>query len=130
MQVFDFNVKICANLEKVSHEFWSMCSWLEAAPHVREIKIHYEDEYVQVLTMVVDTRGRIDSFRSVRIRLGNAIHYIQPCPPPTLRFHEGSWIFSPAPDGTVVTSQHRIDVCLERATQFLEQTGAKPATEH
>jgi len=77
----------------------------------------------------VNTRGRIDSFKSVRIRRGNTIHYIQPAPPATLLGHEGSWSFAPAPDGTIVTSEHRIEVCLEQAGRFLEQTGARPASE-
>jgi aromatase len=129
MQLFDFDVKICASVEDVSHEFWSLSSWRKIAPHVREITMHYDDGQVQVLTMVVDTRGRIDSFKSVRMRRGNTIHYVQPSPPPTLLFHEGSWSFAPAPDGTIVTSQHRIEVCLEEAERFLEQTGARPATD-
>jgi aromatase len=129
MQVFDFDVKICADLETVRGEFWSLRSWPEIAPHVRKIDMHFDDGQVQVLTMTVDTRGQIDAFKTVRVRRGNAIHYIQPAPPPTLRSHEGSWLFKPAPDGTIVTSQHRIDVCLDIAGQFLERTGAKPGSD-
>lgn len=125
MEPFEFDVSFAVDLQRVLDAFWELEDWPSVASHVREIEMHYCDENVQVLTMHVVTRGRHDRFKSLRMRQGTAIYYLQPNPPPILLRHNGSWQFSVEPSGTVVTSRHFIEVNVEAANVFLREIGAE-----
>lgn len=128
METFEFSVSIETEGERVLRAFWNLEDWPSVAPHVRNIDMHYCDNNVQVLTMHVSTRGRLDSFKSVRFKQGNSIFYFQPTPPPILRSHNGAWHFTPGLGNTVVTSRHFIEVDVEAAALFLAGVDAAPPT--
>jgi len=116
---FEFDVDISASAPEVIKAFWELQSWPALAPHVRAMRVHYDDGVVQVVTMDVLTRGHQTSFKSVRLRSGNCISYIQPEPPPALHAHRGSWTFLTTPGGTTVTCRHEIEVNHPIARDFL-----------
>lgn len=126
MRSFEFDVDISAPPTEVVKAFWDVQNWPALAPHVRAMHIHYDDGVVQVVTMDVLTRGHETSFKSVRLRNGNCIAYIQPEPPAALHAHRGSWTFLGSPAGTTVTCRHEIEVNQAPARDFL--TAAKIAT--
>lgn len=119
MERFEFPVDFEVPLEHVLAAFWDPTTWPEIAPHVRGIEMHHADADVQVLTMTVETRGCIDRFKTVRIRLEHAIFYFQPVPPPILRAHHGWWRFAATPRGTTVTSEHVVEVDPARVAERL-----------
>lgn len=119
MTRFDFDVDITAPASEVLKAFWDLQNWPALAPHVRAMHVHYDDGVVQVVTMDVLTRGHESSFKSVRIRRGDSITYIQPEPPAALNAHRGSWTFLSTPSGTTVTCSHEIDVNHRLAREFL-----------
>lgn len=123
MRDFDSAVVIKRSLPEVTNAFWRLEDWPNFTPHVRKIEIHYEDENVQILSMHVDSRGKRDAFKSVRILQGNVIHYFQPTPPPTLIFHRGSWSFDEVGAETVVTCRHSIVVDPSGCQEFFLATG-------
>ena len=123
MRHFQTSVLVARSLDAVMAAYWRAESWPEFTPHVRRIDIHFEDEDVQVLAMHVDTRGKRDVFKSVRIRQGCAIHYFQPTPPPTLRFHQGRWEFSHAGNDTLVTCHHSMIVDPDGCRNFFAMVG-------
>ncbi|MDW9583230.1 hypothetical protein GOB17_26925 [Sinorhizobium meliloti] len=123
MQTIHIDLDIAARPERVMEAYWRLEDWPSIAPHVTTIEMHYQDASVQVLTMVVNTRGRIDQFKTVRILKGDTIHYFQPAPPPILDHHEGSWLVRPVPAGTRVTSLHAMEVNVERAKLILDEMG-------
>ncbi|WP_223642373.1 hypothetical protein [Corallococcus sp. EGB] len=104
--------------------FWRLESWPTVAPHVLKIDMLYEDAQVQVLRMTVQSRGRTDVFKTVRILQGNAIFYYQPEPPPFLRRHYGWWEVASEADATIITSRHEVDFHLDVAQRYLAETGA------
>lgn len=108
---------------RVLDAYWRLERWPEVAPHVIAIDLLYSDEEAQVLVMTVETRGRIDAFKSVRIREGSVIRYIQPRPPRILRHHHGSWSFESAAGGTRVVSTHVVDVDVAAAAEVLREIG-------
>lgn len=126
MESFEFSVNIETGPERALRAFWELEDWPSVAPHVRDIRMHYRDDSVQVLTMRVETRGRLDSFKSVRFRQGSTIFYFQPSPPPILRSHNGSWHFAAGPGHTVVTSRHYVDVDVGAAARLLAAADAAP----
>lgn len=126
MRCFEFTLPILARPERVLEEFWNLESWPAVAPHVRAIDLVYSDANVQVLLMTVATRGRIDRFKSVRLRERDAIHYVQPEPPRILLHHHGSWTFRATEIGTAVTSSHTIDVDLDVSRAVLRELGSEP----
>ncbi len=125
MEPFEFDVEIVAEPQRVSSAFWNLEDWPAIAPHVRAIEMLYCDDNVQVLTMQVATKGRLDRFKSVRIRQGDTIFYFQPDPPPILRRHHGSWRMAAAPSGTIVTSRHFVDIDTDAAALFLHEIGVE-----
>jgi aromatase len=125
VEPFEFDVSFDVGLQRVLDAFWELEDWPSVASHVREIEMHYADENVQVLTMHVVTIGRHDRFKSLRMKQGTAIYYLQPNPPPILLRHNGSWQFKVERSGTVVTSRHFIDVNIEAANAFLREIGAE-----
>ena len=125
METFEFNVEISAEPQRVSAAFWDMEAWPAMAPHVHAIDMHYCDDNVQVLTMQIATNGRINSFKSVRVRQRDTIFYFQPEPPPILREHQGAWRIASHPTGTVVTCYHSIEIDEDAAALFLREIGTK-----
>ncbi len=119
MRSFEFDIEMNAPAERVLDAFWRLENWPEIAEHVTGIEIAYEDPVVQVLDMVVRTRGKTDRFQTVRILKGDTIHYLQPSPPPLLRHHHGKWIVSDLAGGSRVTSVHTIEVDNSNARAFL-----------
>ena len=109
--------------DRVLDTWWRLERWPEVAPHVVAIDLLYGDEEAQVLMMTVETRGRIDAFKSVRVREGSVIRYIQPRPPRILHHHHGSWSFEPYGGGTRVVSTHVIDVDVAAAAEVLREIG-------
>ena len=107
----------------VLNAYWRLERWPEVAPHVVAIDLLYGDEESQVLVMTVETRGRMDAFKSVRVREGSVIRYIQPRPPRILRHHHGSWSIEPHQGGTRVVSRHVIEVDLAAAAEVLAEIG-------
>lgn len=128
MKSFAFEVRFETTPEEVVEAFWGLEDWPQIAPHVRGIDMHWEDETVQVLTMRVETRGRLDSFRSVRIRQGDSIFFFQPRPPALLRRHWGWWHVEADGSGTKVISEHWIEPVIGEAERFLGSIGEKPAS--
>jgi hypothetical protein len=110
----------------VQDAYWRLERWPEIAPHVVAIDIVYGDENAQVLIMTVQTRGQIDSFKSIRALDGNVIRYLQPRPPRMLRHHHGSWVFEAILTGTRVVSSHVIEIDIDAARDVLRQMN-KPA---
>lgn len=108
---------------RVLDAYWRLERWPEVAPHVVGIELLHNDDDAQVLVMTVDTRGRIDRFKSVRVREGNVIRYIQPRPPRILQHHHGSWTFEAHDDGTRVVSTHTIEVDIANAADVLRSIG-------
>lgn len=108
---------------RVLDAYWRLERWPEVAPHVLAIDLLYGDDEAQVLVMTVNTRGRIDAFKSVRVREGRVIRYIQPRPPRILRHHHGSWSFEPHDGGTRVVSTHVIEVDVAAAALVLQEVG-------
>lgn len=108
---------------RVLDAYWRLERWPEVAPHVVAIDLLYGDDEAQVLVMTVNTRGRVDAFKSVRVREGAVIRYIQPHPPRILRHHHGSWSFEPHDGGTRVVSTHVIDVDVAAAALVLSEIG-------
>ena len=104
---------------QVLDAYWRLERWPEVAPHVMAIDLLHHDDTAQVLIMTVSTRGRIDSFKSVRVKERNIIRYIQPQPPRILHHHHGSWTFEAAPGGTRVISRHAIEVDVPTAYRVL-----------
>lgn len=123
MNTFEFSVDVAVPPERVLEEYWKLERWPEVAPHVRAIDILHGDENTQVLVMTVSTRGRIDAFKTVRVRERNLIRYLQPAPPPILRHHHGSWLFDATETGTRVISRHTIDVNVMAAGEVLHALG-------
>jgi aromatase len=123
MKDFESVVVINRQIPEVMNAFWRLETWPTFTRHVRQIDIHYEDNNVQVLSMHVDSRGKRDVFKSVRIRQAGVIHYFQPTPPPTLRFHRGSWEFAQTGSGTRVTCRHSIAVEPAGCQQFFLAIG-------
>lgn len=120
---FEIEVGIEVPLERVFEGFWDPKRWPEVADHVKKIDTHFEDDLTQVLTMRVETRGRMDSFRTVRIRHDDSIFYYQPQPPVMLREHYGWWQFTRTSEGTIVTSRHVVSVNHETAGDVLKSMG-------
>lgn len=121
---FQFDVAFDSSPEEVMDAFWDLERWPQVAPHVQAIDIHYEDDSVQVLTMTVETRGRVHAFRSVRIRQESSIFFFQPRPPALLRSHWGWWHVSPSSDGgATVRSEHCLDPVVDEGERFLSSTG-------
>lgn len=108
---------------RVLDAYWRLERWPEVAPHVVGIELLYDDDNAQVLVMTVNTRGRIDAFKSVRVREGNVIRYIQPRPPRILQHHHGSWTFEAHDGGTRVVSTHAIEVDIVNAADVLRSIG-------
>ena len=126
MERIEFSIDVDATVARVLSAYWELEDWPSIAKHVRAIDMHYEDERVQVLTMHVQTRARLDRFQSVRICQGQAIFYFQPTPPPALAQHYGWWRVSEVPgepEMTRVTSEHFLDIRLPEATRFLADAG-------
>ena len=124
MESFSFEVPFDVPTEAVFSAFWNLADWPSVARHVTGIDIHHDRDGVQVLTMQVQTGSRSDSFRSVRVRQESAIFFFQPAPPPALRRHYGWWHVAPDGNGgSVVTSEHWIDVDPEQTRRFLAQIG-------
>ena len=123
MKDFESAVVIGRGLSEVMNAFWRLETWPTFTRHVRQIDIHYEDDNVQILSMHVESRGKRDVFKSARIRQPGVIHYFQPTPPPTLRFHRGSWEFAETDGGTRVTCHHSIVVNPSGCQQFFLATG-------
>jgi hypothetical protein len=127
MRSFRFEVRFDRPVEEVVEAFWKLEDWPQVAPHVRGIDLHWQDETVQVLTMQVETRGRLDGFRSVRIRQDDSIFFFQPRPPALLRRHWGWWHVAAEGGGARVVSEHWIEPMPAEAERFLRSTGAEPA---
>ncbi|HYO75821.1 MAG TPA: SRPBCC family protein [Thermoanaerobaculia bacterium] len=108
---------------RVLDAYWRLERWPEVAPHVLAIDLLYGDDEAQVLVMTVQTRGRVDAFKSVRVRAGAVIRYIQPRPPRILRHHHGSWTFEAHDGGTRVVSTHVIEVDVVAAAEVLTEVG-------
>lgn len=108
---------------RVLEAYWRLERWPEVAPHVVAVDLLHGDEEAQVLVMTVETRGRIDTFKSVRVREGSVIRYIQPRPPRILRHHHGSWSFEACDGGTRVVSTHVVDVDVDAAAAVLREIG-------
>ncbi|MHC2295394.1 SRPBCC family protein [Bradyrhizobium barranii] len=123
MRDFETAVEIGRDLSEVMNAFWRLETWPTFTRHVRQIDIHYEDGNVQVLSMHVDSRGKRDVFKTVRIRQPDVIHYFQPIPPPTLLFHRGSWEFAEIQGGTKITCRHSMVVNPTGCQQFFLATG-------
>lgn len=128
LRTFDFTVHFDAESDRVFEAFWGLADWPSVAPHVRQIEMHFEDESTQILTMHVETRGRHDAFRSVRVRQDDSIFFIQPRPPALLRRHWGWWHVQGTDAGTAVRSEHTIEVEPIRAEQFLRSIGVEPSS--
>lgn len=122
-RVFEVDIDVAAPLARVLDAYWMLERWPEVAPHVTAIELLYDDGDAQVLAMTVNTRGRIDRFKSVRVREGNTIRYVQPQPPPILRHHHGSWTFTEGAAGTRVVSRHVIEVEPDNAARVLRNLG-------
>jgi hypothetical protein len=71
--------------------------------------------------MHVVTKGRHDKFKSIRMKQGEAIYYLQPTPPPILHRHNGSWQFAQEAGKTVVTSRHFVEINTREAIDFLRE---------
>lgn len=123
MRDFETAVVIGRDVADVIDAFWRLETWPTFTRHVKQIDIHHEDDNVQVLSMHVESRGKRDVFKTVRIRQPGVIHYFQPTPPPTMRFHRGAWDFAATEGGTRVTCRHSIVVDLARCQQFFLATG-------
>ncbi|WP_050419498.1 hypothetical protein [Bradyrhizobium tropiciagri] len=123
MNSFHSSVTIARNVTEVMAAFWRLEEWPKITAHVRAIDLLFDDENVQVLLMHVDSRGKRDVFKSVRVRQANVIFYFQPVPPPTLKFHRGAWEFEAVPTGTRVTCRHEIVADPNGCRQFFLNTG-------
>lgn len=129
MRSFTTEVEYNAGLDEVMSTYWQADTWPQVAEHVRGLDIEFEEGNVQVLNMKVLTRGRLDSFKSVRTRHENSIFYIQPTPPTLLEKHFGWWRFEIRDGKTVVVSEHCVEVALEPARRFLEASGGQPQSD-
>ena len=129
MKAFDLHVDVAVPPELVMDAYWRLQDWPSVAPHVERIEMHFEDDNVQVLTMHVVTKGRLDRFKSVRVRKHDTIYYFQPTPPPILNHHHGNWRIAEMPHGTRVTSSHTIGVNPEPAVAFLAAAGVAATAE-
>jgi hypothetical protein len=129
MEIFNVKLQIAASVDCVMGAYWSLKDWPNVAPHVQAIQMHYADDAVQVLTMTVASRQRVDAFKTVRIRKANTIHFFQPDPPPILLHHTGCWQFEPNGQATLVTIEHAIEVNLPAAKAFLGISAAA-TTDH
>lgn len=108
---------------RVMDAYWRLERWPAIAPHVTAVDLVYGDDVAQVLIMTVQTRGRIDAFKSVRVREADTIRYVQPRPPRILSHHHGSWVFTPHAGGTRVVSRHVIEVDVAWAARVLRELG-------
>jgi len=129
MEIFNVKLQIAAAPESVMGAYWSLEDWPQIAPHVHAIKMHYADETVQVLTMTVKTKDKVDAFKTVRIRKANSIHFFQPDPPPILLHHTGCWQFEKDEQLTLVTIEHAIEIDIPAAKTFLGVNSA-PSADH
>jgi hypothetical protein len=120
---FEAGVVVAAPPARVIDAYWKLERWPEVAPHVTAVDLLYGDGDAQVLVMTVNTRGRIDRFKSVRVREGNTIRYLQPHPPPILRHHHGSWTFLEENGATRVVSRHVLEIEPENAARVLRELG-------
>lgn len=128
LKSFRFTVGFESPPERVFEAFWNLADWPAVAPHVRDIEMHFEDDEIQVLTMHVETRGRRDAFRTVRVRQGASIYFIQPRPPALLRRHWGWWHVLGTGAGTEVHSEHTLEPDPAEAERFLRSVGIEPAS--
>lgn len=124
METFSVGIRIARDARTVLDAFWRLESWPEVAPHVLKIDMLYADAQAQVLKMTVQSRGRTDVFKTVRILQGDCIFYYQPEPPPFLRRHYGWWEVASEQGATIITSRHEVDLHLDVATRYLTETGA------
>lgn len=129
METFEIEVHISRDVSTVLAAFWHLEEWPAVAPHVRKIDIIYSDPQVQVLLMTVHSRGRADTFKTVRILQGNSIFYYQPEPPSFLLRHYGFWELASDGDGTVITSRHMTEFDVEAAHRYLAATGAPSSSD-
>ena len=123
MNSFHSSVTISRSIAEVMQAFWRLEDWPKITAHVRAIDLLFDDENVQVLLMHVDSRGKRDVFKSVRVRQANVIFYFQPVPPPAVKFHRGAWEFDAVPTGTRVTCRHEIIADPIGCHQFFLNTG-------
>ena len=127
MQSFSFDLEIAASRERAFAAFWRPKHWPRVARHVVGVRLLYEDEEAQVMTMEVNTRGHHDLFKTVRVRQPEAIFYFQPTPPPILRRHYGWWHFSTVAGGTLVRSEHHVEIDVPAAARLLDTLGIQAA---
>jgi hypothetical protein len=120
---FHTSIIISQGVAEVMQAFWRLEEWPKITRHVNAIDLLFDDENVQVLLMHVDSRGKRDVFKSVRVRQANVIFYFQPVPPPMLRFHRGAWEFDAVPAGTKVTCRHEIVADPLECRKFFFNTG-------
>lgn len=123
IETFDISLQIAAPVDAVLSVFWDVTRWPEVAPHVNEASLIYCDEDVQIIMMQVTTYGRTDRFKTVRVRQGERIHFIQPNPPKIFYFHTGIWHFtknsSTGSESSIVRVVHSMQTNVEVARKFL-----------
>jgi hypothetical protein len=118
MNIVDLTLEYANHPSEVENAFWRAEAWPALTEHVTGLRIHYEDNSTQVLTMEVVSRGKHAAFRSIRCKQGARIYYFQPEPPEFLRQHYGYWEIMPAASGTLVHSRHYFSVNDPRAVEF------------
>ncbi|OWA01619.1 aromatase [Streptomyces sp. CS113] len=105
---FEDPLFVAGSVEDAYRYLYEADKWPERIPHVIRLELEENTPNIQFFDM--DTRssdGSEHTTRSVRICLPNhKIVYKQTRPPRTLDAHTGHWLFTPTPEGVVVSARH------------------------
>lgn len=105
---FEDPLFVAGSIEDAYTYLYEADKWPERIPHVVRLVLEEREPNIQFFDMdTVSSDGSEHTTRSVRICLPhNKIVYKQIQPPKTLDAHTGHWLFTPTPEGIVVSARH------------------------
>jgi acyl carrier protein len=109
---------IHCNPEEAYKAIYEMEKWPLKLPHVKDIKVLYNDGVYQEFLMDVLSDSGVLQVRSIRRCLPEeGIVFFQPTPPKFLKHHCGGWSFQKIPNGCNVRTWHQWNIEPKKAIE-------------